>query len=198
MTTPTPRTDSFASSRYDDRPPEWIGFARELEQELDAARCELETAHAISRHETQKLVGMVHEQAVQEKLNAELERENAALAADRDKWLIMAGDLADLLRSTHEIIAPSSYAKEKLSQYDAGAAARDAARDAQSADLLALAPLPVEKTQEKLSAELERELATMTEAAKQAVMERDYHRARAKELETLLVKTIKTPPSFPC
>jgi len=50
---------------------------------------------------------------------AELERENAALAADRDKWLIMAGDLADLLRSTHEIITPSSYAKEKLSQYDA-------------------------------------------------------------------------------
>jgi len=49
----------------------------------------------------------------------ELERENAALAADRDKWLIMAGDLADLLRSTHEIITPSSYAKEKLSQYDA-------------------------------------------------------------------------------
>jgi len=79
----------------------------------------------------------------------ELERENAALAKDRDKWLIMAGDLADLLRSTHEIIAPSSYAKEKLSQYDAGAAARDA----QSADLLALAPLPVEKTQEELDAE---------------------------------------------
>ena len=47
-------------------------------------------------------------------------------------------------------------------------------------------------------AELERELAAMTEAAKQAVMERDYHQARAKELETLLVKTIKTPPSFPC
>ena len=46
--------------------------------------------------------------------------------------------------------------------------------------------------------QLERELAAMTEAAKQAVMERDYHQARAKELETLLVKTIKTPPSFPC
>jgi len=38
----------------------------------------------------------------------------------------------------------------------------------------------------------------MTEAAKRAVLERDYHQARAKELETLLVKTIKTPPSFPC
>jgi hypothetical protein len=47
-------------------------------------------------------------------------------------------------------------------------------------------------------AELERELITMTEAAKQAVMERDYYQARAKELETLLVNTIKTPPSFPC
>jgi len=46
--------------------------------------------------------------------------------------------------------------------------------------------------------QLERELAAMTEAAKQAVMERDYYQARAKELETLLVKTIKTPPSFPC
>ena len=48
------------------------------------------------------------------------------------------------------------------------------------------------------SRELEQELAAMTEAAKQAVMERDYYQARAKELETLLVKTIKTPPSFPC
>lgn len=46
--------------------------------------------------------------------------------------------------------------------------------------------------------QLERELVTMTEAAKQAVMERDYYQARAKELETLLVNTIKTPPSFPC
>ena len=74
MTIPTPRTDSFASSRYDDRPPEWIGFARQLE----------------------------------------------------------------------------------------------------------------------------RELAAMTEAAKQAVMERDYYQARAKELETLLVNTIQSKPSFPC
>ena len=71
---PTPRTDSFASSRYDDRPPEWIGFARQLE----------------------------------------------------------------------------------------------------------------------------RELAAMTEAAKQAVMERDYYQARANELETLLVNTIQSKPSFPC
>lgn len=71
MTIPTPRTDSFASSRYDDRPPEWIGFARQLE----------------------------------------------------------------------------------------------------------------------------RELAAMTEAA---VMERDYYQARAKELETLLVNTIQSKPSFPC
>jgi hypothetical protein len=46
--------------------------------------------------------------------------------------------------------------------------------------------------------QLERELFAMTEAAKQAVMERDYYQARAKELETLLVNTIKTPPSFPC
>jgi len=46
--------------------------------------------------------------------------------------------------------------------------------------------------------QLERELITMTEAAKQAVMERGYYQARAKELETLLVNTIKTPPSFPC
>ena len=38
----------------------------------------------------------------------------------------------------------------------------------------------------------------MTEAAKQAVMERDYYQARAKELETLLVNTIQSKPSFPC
>jgi translation elongation factor EF-4 len=66
MTTPTPRTDGFA---------ERGARIKELERELDAARCELETAHAISRHETQKLVGMVHEQAAREKLNAEFERE---------------------------------------------------------------------------------------------------------------------------
>ena len=46
--------------------------------------------------------------------------------------------------------------------------------------------------------QLERELAAMTEAAKQAVMERDYYQARAKELETLLVNTIQSKPSFPC
>lgn len=46
--------------------------------------------------------------------------------------------------------------------------------------------------------QLERELAAMTEAAKQAVMERDYYQARAKELETLLVNTVQSKPSFPC
>ena len=49
-----------------------------------------------------------------------------------------------------------------------------------------------------LCRQLERELAAMTEAAKQAVMERDYYQARAKELETLLVNTIQSKPSFPC
>jgi hypothetical protein len=34
MTTPTPRTDAFAASRYDDRPPDWQTFARQLEREL--------------------------------------------------------------------------------------------------------------------------------------------------------------------
>lgn len=48
------------------------------------------------------------------------------------------------------------------------------------------------------NAKLKRELATTTEAAKQAVMERDYYQARAKELETLLVNTIQSKPSFPC
>jgi hypothetical protein len=43
--------------------------------------------------------------------------------------------------------------------------------------------------------QLERELVTMTEAA---VMERGYYQARAKELETLLVNTIQSKPSFPC
>ena len=41
---PTPRTDAFASSRYDDRPPEWIGFARQLERELNETKEKLAIA----------------------------------------------------------------------------------------------------------------------------------------------------------